>query len=415
MFLLGRFLRHLIRSGTLRVVDASGRTHTFQGVENGPTVTVCLHERRLERWMVFNPSLHAGEGYMDGTLTVQNGSIYDLVEIFGRNMSLAPPHPAAKAALFGRRLVRLLNQINPVAAARANAAYHYDLSGEMYDLFLDSDRQYSCAYFADGDDDLERAQENKKHHIAAKLLVEPGQRVLDIGSGGGGLALFLAREVQARVTGVTLSAEQLKASRERALAEGQDDRVAFHLRDYREQTGVFDRIVSVGMFEHVGVPHYPTFFAKLRDLLADDGVAVLHTIGRAYGPGATDPWILKYVFPGGYAPALSEVLKAVEKAGLWVTDVEVLRLHYAETLHHWRRRFLANREAAKALYDERFCRMWEYYLAVSEVSFRHLDSVVYQIQLAKSQDSVPLTRDYVTDWHRGRIREDRPRRRLRSV
>ena len=250
--------------------------------------------------------------------------------------------------------MRLAHQLNPVTAARANAAYHYDLSEALYDLFLDADRQFSCAYFTDAGDDLESAQENKKHHIAAKLLIEPGQRVLDIGSGWGGLALFLARQTQARVTGVTLSAEQLKVSRERARQAGQDGRVAFHLRDFRQQTGVFERIVSVGMFEHVGVPHYPTYFAKLRDLLTDDGVALLHTIGRANGPGATDPWILKHVFPGGYAPALTEVLKAIEKAGLWVTDIEVLRLHYAETLRLWRRRFLANREAVKALYDERF-------------------------------------------------------------
>ena len=354
MFLLGRLLRHLMRSGALSVVDASGRTHTFQGVEDGPVVTVRLHERRLARWMVFNPSLHAGEAYMDGTLTVENGSIYDLLDVFARNFGQVPPHPAAMAALWGRRLVRLAHQLNPVTAARANAAYHYDLSEALYDLFLDADRQFSCAYFTDAGDELESAQENKKHHIAAKLLIEPGQRVLDIGSGWGGLALFLARQTQARVTGVTLSAEQLKVSRERARQAGQDGRVAFHLRDFRQQTGVFERIVSVGMFEHVGVPHYPTYFAKLRDLLTDDGVALLHTIGRANGPGATDPWILKHVFPGGYAPALSEVLKAIEKAGLWVTDIEVLRLHYAETLRLWRRRFLANREAVKALYDERF-------------------------------------------------------------
>ena len=232
-------------------------------------------------------------------------------------------------------------------------------------------------------------------------------KVLDVGSGWGGLALYFREAADARVTGVTLSAEQLKVAEKRAREAGCADRVRFFMRDYREQTGTFDRIVSVGMFEHVGVAHYATFFAKLRDLLADDGVALMQTIGRAEGPGVTDPWVRRYIFPGGYTPALSEVVAAIENVGLWVTDVEVLRLHYAETLRHWRRRFLANRDSAKALYDERFCRMWEYYLAVSEVAFRHLDSVVFQVQMVKRQDAVPLTRDYVTDRDRARPQDAR--------
>jgi cyclopropane-fatty-acyl-phospholipid synthase len=297
-------------------------------------------------------------------------------------------------------MFRRLYQFNPKERARRNVAHHYDLSGALYDLFLDDDRQYSCAYFRRPGDGLETAQEQKKRHIAAKLLLEPGMTVLDIGSGWGGLDLYLAENADVKVTGVTLSTEQLNVSRRRADETGLAGRVEYFLRDYREQTGVFDRIVSVGMFEHVGVGHFDAFFSTVRDRLADDGVALLHMIGRADGPGVTDAWIRKYIFPGGYFPALSEVSFAIEKAGLWVTDIEVLRLHYAETLRHWRRRFLANRDKAVALYDERFCRMWEFYLAASEISFRYMNCAVYQIQLAKRQEAVPLTRDYMAKAER---------------
>jgi cyclopropane-fatty-acyl-phospholipid synthase len=298
-------------------------------------------------------------------------------------------------ALLFDRLTRRLQQFNPVRRAWTNVAHHYDLSDGLYDLFLDSDRQYSCAYFTAPNQDLETAQTNKKRRIAAKLMLRPGQRVLEIGSGWGGLAMYLAAQGEVNVTGVTLSREQHQVSNARAAAGGLADRVRFHLRDYREQTGTFDRIVSVGMFEHVGLNHYGRFFAKVRDLLADDGVALLHTIGRSDGPGMTHRWIRKYIFPGGYSPALSEVLPAIERARLWVTDVEVWRLHYAETLRQWRYRFNANRARIGALYDDRFCRMWEFYLAASEVAFRCLGHAVYQIQLAKRIDSVPLTRDYM--------------------
>jgi cyclopropane-fatty-acyl-phospholipid synthase len=284
--------------------------------------------------------------------------------------------------------------------AQANAAHHYDLSDTLYDLFLDADRQYSCAYFTHPHDDLEHAQQDKKRHLAAKLLLEPGVRVLDIGSGWGGLGLYLAEAGAAQVVGITLSKEQLKVSRDRARRAGLDDRVRFELCDYRAVRGTFDRIVSVGMFEHVGVRHFSEFFAAVRDRLTDDGVAVLHSIGRADGPGVTNPWIRKYIFPGGYAPALSEVLPSVERLGLWVTDIEILRLHYAETLRLWRRRFQAKRARIAKLYDERFCRMWEWYLIASELAFRRMGHMVFQLQLAKRQDAVPLTRDYVTDWER---------------
>jgi cyclopropane-fatty-acyl-phospholipid synthase len=274
------------------------------------------------------------------------------------------------------------------------------LSDQLYELFLDQDRQYSCAYFSDRDDSLDTAQLNKKRHIAAKLLIRPGQRVLDIGSGWGGLALYLASDCGADVTGLTLSLEQHRVATRRAAAAGLSDRVRFYLRDYREELGRYDRIVSVGMFEHVGINHYDAFFTRLKSLLAPDGVALLHSIGRMDGPGSTHPWIRKYIFPGGYFPALSEVLPVVEQSRLWVTDVEILRLHYAETLKSWRDRFARNRDRLSEIYDERFCRMWETYLVGSEVAFRRGGCMVFQLQLAKAIDAVPLTRDYMIDWER---------------
>ena len=337
---------------------------------------------------------------MDGTLTIEQGSLYDALDVWAANIGRVGAHPLSRTVATLERLLRCVHQYNPVHRAQANVAHHYDLSDTLYGLFLDADRQYSCAYFTHRHDDLEQAQRDKKRHLAAKLLLEPGVRVLDIGSGWGGLALSLAEAGAGEVVGITLSEEQLKFSRERAVRAGLHERVRFELCDYRTLDGRFDRIVSVGMFEHVGVRHYHEFFTAMRDLLAEDGVAVLHSIGRADGPGATNPWIRKYIFPGGYAPALSEVLPVVEKLGLWVTDIEILRLHYAETLRLWRRRFLAIRARIAELYDERFCRMWEFYLVGSELTFRRMGHMVFQLQLAKRQDAVPLTRNYVTDWER---------------
>ncbi|MGH6792571.1 MAG: class I SAM-dependent methyltransferase, partial [Methyloceanibacter sp.] len=329
------------------------------------------------------------------------------LELVAINYGHLESHPLFVGAERLGRVLRYLHTFNPITRARRNVAHHYDLSGRLYDLFLDRDRQYSCAYFETPKDDLETAQDQKKRHLAAKLLFDrPGLKVLDIGSGWGGLGLYLARECGAEVDGVTLSEEQHKLSCERAQAAGLDDRVRFHLRDYRQLSGRFDRIVSVGMFEHVGAAHYRTFFQKARSLLADDGVMLLHTIGRASPPGTTNPWLRKYIFPGGYTPALSEVMRAVEKTGLIVTDVEVLRLHYAKTLRHWRRRFLRNWSKAAELYDERFCRMWEFYLAGCEVAFRYMDQVVFQLQISHRQDAVPLTRDYITDSKRERQARD---------
>ena len=398
--LISQFFQHFIKSGTLKVIDAAGRKHVFGGAADGPNVTVRLHDRRLQRGLLINPSLRAGEAYMDGRLTVETGTLYEFLDLCGRNHVNLYEHPIpALMARIGRLFARL-GRHNPIGRARANVARHYDLSGDLYALFLDDDRQYSCGYFVDEGDSLETAQINKKRHIAAKLRLAPGQRVLDIGSGWGGLGMYLAETADVDVTGITLSEEQLKYAGQRAEQGGLSDKVRFALRDYREESGTYDRIVSVGMFEHVGAGDYQTYFEKIREMLSEDGVFLLHSIGRMEPPGTTDPWIRKYIFPGGYVPAMSETLAALEKARLWVTDIEILRLHYAETLRHWRHRFAANRDKAKALYDERFCRMWEYYLTACEVSFRYMDQMVFQMQITRRQDAVPLTRDYIPEWER---------------
>ena len=399
--LLARFLRRVIRLGRLTVIDAAGHPHSF-GPGGPPSVTIRLHDPALHWKLFFRPELYAGEGYMDGTLTVEDASLYDFLDLMGRNFAAAEGDPLSRSAHKIDRLFRRLQQANPVPRARRNVAHHYAQSGELDDLFLDQDRQYSCAYFTRPDLDLDTAQRAKRRHIAAKLRIEPGMRVLDIGCGWGGLGLWLAERLGVEVTGLTLSEEQLKVARDRAAQRGLGERAQFFLRDYREETGRYDRIVSVGMFEHVGVRHYGEFFACVRERLEEDGVALLHTIGRTDGPGVTTPWIRKYIFPGAYVPALSELTPAIERSRLLITDIEVLRLHYARTLRHWRERFLANRARAAQLYDERFCRMWEFYLAGSEIAFRWLDQAVFQVQLTRDIDidALPLTRDYMVDAER---------------
>ena len=400
--LLSHLLRPVVRYGTVQIIDADGRTHAFGGGP-GPTVTARLHDRKLGRDLFLNPRLRLGEAYMDGTFTVEDASIYDFLDCMARNIADAPRTIFSPLLNGFGHAFRVFQQYNPVKRAQANVHHHYDLSKTLYDLFLDSDRQYSCAYFTAPDQTIDQAQAQKKRHIAAKLVLKPGQRVLDIGCGWGGLALYLAQECDVEVTGLTLSTEQLDVARHRAAAAGMAERVKFELLDYRQAQGTYDRIVSVGMFEHVGVVHYQTFFRKLRELLAQDGVALLHSIGRTDGPGSTNPWIRRYIFPGGYSPALSEVVPLVERTGLYITDIEILRLHYAETLKAWRTRFLANRDRVRQLYDERFCRMWEFYLAASEIAFRYQNHIVFQAQLAKQVGTVPLTRDYITDWERSHV------------
>jgi cyclopropane-fatty-acyl-phospholipid synthase len=346
-----------------------------------------------ERRILINPELALGEVYMEGTFVVENGSIADALAILMDQPEILPRW--AKLQWWLRYLGRHIRQFNPRSRAKNNVAHHYDLDGRLYSLFLDSDKQYSCAYFEGPDATLDDAQLAKKRHLAAKLLVRRGDKVLDIGSGWGGLGLYLAEMTDANVTGITLSTEQLQASNARAAEKNLSQSAKFFLEDYRDIPGPFDRIVSVGMFEHVGVDFYDTFFKRCAELLTDDGVMMLHSIGRSDGPDVTNPWIAKYIFPGGYIPALSEVMPAIERAGLLVCDIEILRLHYAETLKAWRERFMARREEAVQLYDERFARMWEFYLACSEMSFRKNNLMNFQIQLARRQGVVPMTRDYI--------------------
>jgi len=395
--LLQFLLKTFIRRGIFRVTTSRGTEFTC-GDGTGRPVSVRFASRAAEWGIVLNPELKFGESYMNGTFVVEQGSIADVLAItLGQGFDA--PQWARPLGLL-RFLRRRLSQFNPRPRARRNVAHHYDLDGRLYSLFLDADRQYSCAYFEKPGQSLDDAQMAKKRHLAAKLRLAPDKydqdlRVLDIGCGWGGLGLYLAEFGGADVTGVTLSQEQHAIANERAAEKGLTDRARFALQDYRDVSGPFDRIVSVGMFEHVGVNHYDTFFRKSAQLLADDGVMVLHSIGRSEGSNFTSPWIAKYIFPGGYIPSLSEVLPRIEKSGLLVTDIEILRLHYAETLMHWRQRFLTYREEIERIYDRRFVRMWEFYLAASEMSFREQDMMVFQIQLTKRQDVVPMTRDYI--------------------
>jgi cyclopropane-fatty-acyl-phospholipid synthase len=386
------FLSQFIHRGWMNFTTASGAKFTC-GDGTGEPVSVRFTNSQTELRILLDPELALGEAYMNGTFIVEQGTIADALAILLDQPGMLPGW--AKPQWWARYFVRHATQFNPRGRSRNNVAHHYDLDGRLYSLFLDADKQYSCAYFETPGASLDDAQLAKKRHLAAKLLVGHGDRVLDIGSGWGGLGLYLAEIAGADVTGVTLSTEQWRASNERAAERNLTNSARFLLKDYRDITEPFDRIVSVGMFEHVGVDFYETFFRRCAELLTDDGVMMLHSIGRSTGPDVTSPWITKYIFPGGYIPALSEVTPAIERAGLLVCDVEILRLHYAETLKAWRERFMARREEAVQLYDERFALMWEFYLAASEMAFRKQNLMNFQIQLAKRQGVVPMTRDYV--------------------
>ncbi len=404
--LFRKFAAQLVREGTLEIEEPNGeRFRVGDGTGEPPLVKIA--DERVKTALLRDPELAFGELYMDGRITVLRGSIYDVIAVAMHNMAQGAGSGWVKILQKARLAIQKWMR-NTTRRAATNAAHHYDIGNELYGLFLDPDRQYSCAYFETPDTDLDAAQRAKQRHIAAKLLLEPGKHVLDIGCGWGGLAFYLARTCDARVTGITLSREQLDFADERR-SEQKREAVEFCFQDYREANGSYDRIVSVGMFEHVGRGDYDVFFRKLAASLAEDGIALLHTIGRSGAPRGVNPWALKYIFPGGYIPSLSEIVPAIERAGLFVTDVEVLRLHYAKTLAHWRARFLAHRDQAKALYDERFCRMWEFYLSIAQCAFEYEDQVVFQIQMAKSIDTVPLTRGYIAQREEALRRRDSAR------
>ena len=390
-----KMLRRLVQKGNFKVILSSGEQAVL-GDGSGPPVTVRTLDEDAEKAILRDPGLRFGEMYVEGRLVIDQGNIFDVISMMKAN-------GLEKAATISNTVIALLHvaeqQIKsrlPVNRNKHNVAHHYDLDGKLFDLFLDRDWQYSCDYFDPPGISLDEAQTAKKRHIAAKLLLEPGQKVLDVGSGWGGMAMYLAESSGVDVTGITLSEEQLKVSRGRAQKRGLADRVRFELQDYRTMANrQFDRIVSVGMFEHVGMANYGNFFGKMANLLAPEGVMLLHSIGQAEKPWATNPWIEKYIFPGGYMPALSEVVPAIEKSRLMIRDIEILPMHYAHTLRAWRERFTARKDEAIRLYDERFFRMWEFYLAASETAFIYDKLMIFQIQLSHEQDAVPYTRNYI--------------------
>ncbi len=403
--MFGNLLRAGIKTGQITLIDPRGRRETFGS--GRPAVALRIKDRRALWELALNPWLKLGETYMDERLVIEEGSLYDLIEIgMANTVALGGIGPQRLFAWLDRGL-RWWHQHNPIGRAQAHVAHHYDLSRRLFELFLDDSLQYSCAYFPEPSTDLAEAQRAKMRHIAAKLKLAPGLTVFDIGSGWGGLGIYLAKAAGVKVTGVTLSKEQWEVAMRRVAEFGLTGQVEFKLQDYRAETARYDRVVSVGMFEHVGIKHYPEFFAKVESLLKDDGIALLHSIGRRDGPGHTNPWLRKYIFPGGYSPALSEVLPVVERTGLWVTDIEILRLHYAETLRHWRANFERHRAEIAKLYDERFCRMWEFYLIGSELSFRYDFNMVFQMQMSRGLEAVPITRDYMWEWERRAAAEDR--------
>lgn len=387
--------RNRIHKGSLSLTGPAGFAETFSGSEPGPTVTIHVSDPSLDWKLLFNPELRFAESYMEGVIEVVDGELRDLLMLLRLNQAHLKRGPAMAywSRLF--RALRRFHQNNTLWRARHNAAVHYDLGSDFYRLFLDEDLQYSCAYFPGGDETLERAQQAKKRYLAAKLRVKDGQRILEIGCGWGGFALYLAQLLDVEVLGITLSEEQLTVARDRAEAAGLTNRVRFELRDYRRVDGKFDRIVSVGMLEAVGAPRLDKYFRVLCDRLTSTGVALVHSIMAMEPPGITSPFTRKYIFPGGYTPAISETLTAIEHAGLWLLDCEIWREHYAYTIREWSRRFAANREAAKALYDERFCRMWEFYLAGAETAFLADTLAVMHLQIGRERNAVPLTRDYI--------------------
>ena len=386
-------LQKVIKKGHLVWIKPNGEEFEF-GDKTGNLIKMRTTNAFSEIKMMMNPSLHFGESYMDGSMILEEGNIHDLLKLIFVNSESNVDHWVMDIARVIRAIRNKIVPSNYIAKSKKNIAHHYDLSDGLYELFLDKDRQYSCAYFNSPNDTLDQAQINKKEIIAKKLLLEEGQNVLDIGSGWGGMAAYLSKRSNVKVKGVTLSEEQLAYSKQRKINESLDQ-VEYQLQDYRNVKENYDRIVSVGMFEHVGTSHYQEFFNKVYELLNQKGVALIHTIGRTDQPTTTDSWIEKYIFPGGYIPALSEVMQRVEKSGLTTTDVQVLKFHYAETLKRWRYNFYDNLDKIKEIYDEKFCRMWDFYLSSSQASFEESTLVIYQLQLSKDKKTVPDSRDYL--------------------
>ena len=407
MTLAGRFLSKLIQKGTLKFTHPNGEVETFGTAHpDFPDVAVKIHGNSTMRQIITDPRLCAGEAFMDGRIEIEQGDVMDFLQLVRGNSPWDQGGVLHEPGMLARLKTKVsagLDSVNGLARSKSNVAHHYDIGNDLYRLFLDEDMQYSCAYWDfdrfGKDMALEQAQEAKKAHIAAKLDLKPGQRVLDIGCGWGGMALYIHRKSGAEVLGITLSEEQLALAQERAEKVGVSDKVKFELVDYRDlakrEAGGFDRIVSVGMFEHVGVPNFETFFRCCANLLTDDGVMLIHTIGRTSGPGKTDAFTRKYIFPGGYIPALSETLRASEKYRLIHADIETLRLHYAFTLREWYKRTVEHKDQIVAMYDERFYRMWTFYLAGATAAFESGGMCNYQIQYCRNRHALPLTRDYI--------------------
>jgi len=400
MWPLSNLLKTFVKKGQLTVINVDGSSHIFGSGKDGPSVVMRLHDRAL-RWKLFlNPELQAAEAYMDGGLTFEEGSgCYDFLNLFSINRGPLASHKVQGALRRAWRAMRRRQQRNDVDNAKRQARHHYDLSTQLYELFLDKDLNYSCGFYRSPDDTLEEAQEAKLIRATAKLGLEPGMSVLEIGGGWGSFAIIMARQ-GAQVTSLNLSPEQIAIAKIKVEEAGVSDRVEFVQKDYREVSGYYDRVVSVAMMEAVGIGHFDEYFGRIRDLLKPDGYAFVHCIGRMTQPGTTGPFFRKYIFPGGYVPALSETFEATERQGLWVADMEVLRLHYYYTLRDWRLRFTANRDRAREIYDERFCRMWEFYLGAAELGFLHGSNMVFHLLLAPRRDAVPINRNFIVDAER---------------
>jgi len=392
---LASFLNKLIKDDGFILIDANSIKYIIGNPKKEKPIILRLLDKKLHYKLLFYPDLYFGEAYADGTLKIENGSLTDFLEITAKNIGRNKINIFAKLLNSLRGTYRYLTNFNFVKKSKTNVTHHYDISDELYDLFLDSKRQYSCAYFKNETDSLETAQNNKIEHIIKKLNLQPNQKILDIGSGWGSLAIEIAKKSQCEVTGITLSENQYNYSVNKAKELNLENQVSFKLIDYRELNEKFDKIVSVGMFEHVGRKFYKTFFNQINKLLNDDGLALIHTIGSFNQPRNPQPWVTKYIFPGGYTPSMSEVIGPIEKSGLIVSDVEVLRMHYSHTLRNWKERFLKNKSKVLAMFDENFFRMWEFYLTSCEMAFKWGDQVVFQFQLTKDLKSVPTTRDYI--------------------